>query len=99
MNEIIGGYRRLTEFTTAGSGTSRWCLAVRGNERFFIKQFLTPVFPRNPSSPLGALQLARCVSFEEKKKKLYTAVSCVLGECVVPVVDFFRYKGHYFTAS
>lgn len=92
----IGDYELLTAFDTAGSGTSRWCIARRGKNRFFLKEFLSPVCPRNSGTALGERQLQRCRQFENRKKQLYTALSCVIGGSVVPVVDFVRCEGHYY---
>lgn len=99
MNDVIGGYRLLTPMQTAGSGSARWCMTMRGGERFFLKEFLSPVYPANPHTPIGQKQLERCIRFEQKKQRLYRAASCVLGDVLVPVVDFFRENGHYYAVS
>jgi len=99
MNNIIGGYRRLTAMQTTGSGTARWCLAMQGTKRYFLKEFLSPVYPANPCTQIGQRQLDRCKRFENRKQRLYTAASCVIGDVLVPVVDFFRENGHYYAVS
>ncbi len=99
MNELIGGYKPLTPMVTAGSGSARWCIASRGLERFFLKQFLSPVFPVDESSALGRRQLERCEAFERQKQRLYKAISLVIGDTLVPVLDFFRYERHYYAVS
>ena len=43
MSGLIGGYRPLTPLRTVGSGSARWCIAARGLEKYFLKQFLSPV--------------------------------------------------------
>ena len=99
MPETIEGYRCLTAMQTAGSGSARWCIAARGLERYFLKEFLKPVYPVNPSTPLGKRQTERCRAFENRKQRLYSAASCVIGDVLVPVVDFFRVEGHYYAVS
>lgn len=99
MSELIGGYRPITPLKTAGSGSARWCIATRGLERFFLKQFLSPVFPVDESGALGRKQRERCLTFERRKQRLYTALSCVIGDTLVPVVDFFRFERRYFAVS
>ena len=100
MNEMIGGrYQRVREMQTTGSGSARWCTAVSGGETFFVKQFLSPVYPTQPDTPLGKRQLERCLRFEARKQRLYQTASCVLGDVLVPVVDFFRENGHYYAVS
>jgi len=99
MSDMIGGYRLLTAMQTTGSGSARWCLAMRGLRRFFLKEFLSPVWPVHPDTPIGQKQLERCLRFEERKQRLYAAASCVLGDVLVPVVDFFRENGHYYAVT
>lgn len=99
MSDVIGGYRLITDMQTTGSGSARWCMAMKGLERFFLKEFLAPVYPLNPYSSLGQKQLERCLSFEERKQHLYASASCVLGDLLVPVVDFFRENGHYYAVT
>lgn len=43
--------------------------------------------------------MARCRRFEEKKRRLYSAMSCVIGDTLVPVTDFFRFGLHYYAIS
>ena len=99
MSDVIGGYRLLTAMQTTGSGSARWGMAMRGMERFFLKEFLSPVWPVHPDTPLGQKQLERCLRFEERKQRLYASASCVLGDVLVPVVDFFRENGHYYAVT
>lgn len=99
MSELIGGYRPITPLKTVGSGSARWCFAARGLERYFLKQFLSPVYPANPNSALGRKQCERCERFENRKQRLYAALSLVIGDTLVPVLDFFRFEGHYYAVS
>lgn len=99
MNGRIGEYRPLTPLRTAGSGSARWCIASRGGQQFFVKQFLSPVYPAACDSLLKQKQRERCYLFERRKQRLYSAMSCVIGETLVPVLDFFRYEGRYYAVS
>lgn len=97
----IGDYQCVTTLETTGSGSARWCIATRENERFFLKQFLSPVLPVQSASPtpLQRKQQERCDLFERRKRALYSALRCVLGDCVVPVVDFFTFEGRFYAVS
>jgi len=98
----IGAYECLTPFATAGSGSARWCVALRDERKYFLKQFLAPVRPDAFSTAPPALrrrQRARCDAFERRKKTLFEALGCVLGDCVAPVTDFFVFEGHYYAVS
>ena len=99
MRDTIGGYRCLTPMQTAGSGSAHWCMAMRGLERYFLKEFLAPVYPVNADTVIGRRQMERCLRFEQKKQRLYSAASCVIGNVLVPVIDFFRENGHYYAVS
>ncbi|NLI21277.1 MAG: protein kinase [Clostridiales bacterium] len=98
----IGVYECETPFATAGSGSALWCVARKGGRRFFLKQFLTPVRPAasaSVSQTLRRRQMERCAVFERRKRALYEALLCALGDCAVPVVDFFMFDGRYYAAS
>lgn len=99
MQEWIGEYKRLTPMKTAGSGSARWCIVSRGLERFFLKEFLSPVHPLRLDTPLAKKQQERCEWFAEQKRQLYSAAACVIGETLVPVVDFFCYDRRYYAIS
>lgn len=99
MARSIGGYECLTPMRTAGSGSARWCVASRGLERFFLKEFLSPVYPVRDDTELGCRQRERCERFEKQKQRLYEAVSCVIGDTLVPVIDFFRFERRYYAVS
>lgn len=99
MSEWIGEYKCLTPMRTVGSGSARWCIAARGLERFFLKEFLSPIYPVKLDTEIGLKQAERCERFEGQKQRLYTAISCVIGETLVPVIDFFRCERRYYAVS
>ncbi len=99
MTSRIGEYSPLTPLQTAGSGSARWCIASRGGQRFFLKQFLSPVYPAVADTPIKEKQRERCRQFERRKQRLYSAMSCVIGDTLVPVLDFFRHDGKYYAVS
>jgi len=100
MTNWIGEYEALTEMKTVGSGSARWCIATRYGKHFFVKEFLSPVYPSaNRDSALAKIQRTRCEVFEQQKKRLYAALSCVIGDTLVPVVDFFLHSNRYYAIS
>ena len=99
MSEWIGEYKCLTPMRTVGSGSARWCVASRGLDRFFLKEFLSPVYPAKTGSELSRRQQLRCEQFEDQKQRLYAAISCVIGDTLVPVIDFFRFENRYYAVS
>ncbi len=98
----IGEYESLTPWQTAGSGSARWCVAGREGRRYFLKQFLAPVRPPASEPSSGALhktRFERCEAFERRKGALYEALRCALGDCAIPVTDFFVSEGRYYAVS
>ncbi len=99
MNRI-GEYDPITPLKTVGSGSARWCIACREGHRFFVKEFLSPVYPGpEKTGAMAQKQRERCQRFEEQKRRLYAALSCVIGDTLVPVLDFFRHEGRYYAVS
>ena len=42
---MIGQYRQTSEFTNENAGTAEWCSAERDGKLYFVKKFLSPVYP------------------------------------------------------
>lgn len=98
----IGEYTCATPFVTAGSGNARWCVALKEQKKYFLKQFLAPVQPvQTTEAPTRQVSLRRqrCAAFETRKLNLYEALKRVPSEYVVQVDDFFVYDGHYYATS
>lgn len=98
----IGEYACATPFVTAGSGNARWCVALRDEKQYFLKQFLAPVQPvQTTLAPTRQVSLRRqrCAAFETRKLNLYGALKRVSPEVAVHVEDFFVRDGHYYAAS
>ncbi len=98
MANRIGEYDAITPMQTVGSGSARWCIACREGQRFFLKEFLSPVYP-SKATAIAEKQKVRCEKFEAQKRRLYAALSCVIGDTLVPVIDFFRCEGRYYAVS
>lgn len=93
--ENIGLYIQTTPFTTAGAGTAEWCRAKKNEKQYFIKKFLSPVYP---SEELGLSQekyqkrVEKFHNAEEAKKTMYNALRTnnTSGALVIPeeVISF-----------
>lgn len=99
MTQWIGEYEQITAMKTAGSGSARWCIAQRAGRHYFLKEFLAPVFPDGKEGVLANKQRERCEVFESEKRRMYAALSCVIGDTLVPVLDFFRFGRRYYAIS
>lgn len=102
MATTYGGYEPLTPFTTAGSGSARWCFVCKGGREFLLKEFLSPLNPAPEmvmAPELRRRRFQRSQRFEEQKKRLYSALYAIHNDTLVPVVDFFRSDGKYYAVS
>lgn len=107
IGDVIGKYTVTRDFDNANSGQGQWGFAEWEGEEFFIKKFLSPVFPgeRSPGSEKGKQKRRnQCQEFERKQIALKEALSvCGNGGLVVKTVDFFRHGDehgeHYFKVT
>jgi len=102
--EIINGYRILRDFTTAGGGQSKWTFALRNDKEYFIKQFLSPVYPT--SSAPGSYEIKAekrkvCERFERHHQRIMQVLKgrCKQGGNLVITTDFFRSGSKYYKVT
>lgn len=98
----VNGYRIQGEFTTENAGLSRWAFGEKDGREFFIKEFLTPVFPE-PTADLSPRILERkrkvCLDFYRRKNRFYQALErCRTGNNVI-VREFFLEGTHYYAVT
>ena len=91
----IGLYIQTTPFTTIGAGTAEWCKAEKDGKQYFIKKFLTPVYPSEELGLPREKYQKRVEKFhiaEETKTTMYNALSAnnKFSTLVVPeeVINF-----------
>lgn len=107
IGDVIGDYIVTRDFDSANGGQCEWGFAECGGKEFFIKKFLSPVYPeaKTPGSEKGKQKKRQqCEAFEAKQFALINALSgCGDGGLVVRTVDCFRqgneYGSHYFKVS
>lgn len=95
-------YRLVTELRGQNSGCARWGFAECDGEEYFIKEFISPVYP-DPDSPISdemrdAL-ISGCVDFENKKNCLYSAINASSNGNIIGIKDFFKYRSHYYIVT
>lgn len=99
--DVVGGYRLLRDFTTAGGGLSMWTLAERGGTTYFIKQFLAPKWPVAGGPGTERTKAARrraCERFEKHHGRMMELLRSrsVPGGNLVVAIDFVRIDGIYY---
>lgn len=104
MAEQIKDYYIVKDFTSAGAGTSTWCIAAKNGHQYFMKQFLTPVLvsqeskDKLPAPMVEAMQKA-CVKFVAQKRNLYAVLNGIQTGVLVVPFDLLVYNGHYLAVS
>ena len=87
------------DFDSANGGQCQWGFAQYNGQEYFVKKFLTPVFPaeKAPGSEEGKQKRrAECEKFAKKQLAIQGALSaCGRGGSVIVMVDFFRYGNEY----
>lgn len=100
--EIINGYQLVGELVNDKSGYAKWGFARKDGIDFFIKEFLSPIYPLDGTA-ISAEQIIRkrkiCAEFETEKKAFYDRLNqCFTGN-VVTVADFFRWGSRYYMVT
>ena len=98
----INGYELLGELSTQNAGFGKWGFCEKGGREYFIKEFLTPVYPAD-NIELSAKIIERkrkaCVDFYFEKREFYDVLSrCRTGNNIL-VQDFFRSGSKYYIVT
>ena len=99
MSEVINGYRLTEPLKSDNSGFSKWGFARKGRNEYFLKQFLSPVYPMDKSmfsEEIYFSRMAVCKCFEREKERLYTAINHASKGNLVRIEEFFRSDTHYY---
>lgn len=98
----LHGYRLYGDLKPNNSGYAKWGFAEKNGRSFFIKEFLSPIYPVDESI-LSRDQLEKkreiCKEFEYNKRVFYNELNkCSTGN-VVTVSDFFRFNSKYYMVT
>lgn len=100
--EKINGYELTAPLTSDNSGFGRWGFAHKNGREYFIKEFLSPVYPLNTSLFSGSemeQRVTACNQFVQKKQQLYNALNRCAGGNIVKIADFFRFGPKYYIVT
>ena len=100
LEETINGYILTEPFQNRNAGFSRWTFAKKDGRRFFLKEFLSPVYPLSDSIGQELMEKGRqaCGDYERKSIEIYQAVNSAYDGNLVRVESFFRHGAHYYIA-
>ncbi len=98
---VIRGYQLVTPLSNKDSGNGLWAFAVKDGREYFIKQFLSPVCPREDSgipADIIARKRAEGDKFYQRMMHLYHAVNqSATGNIVTIEAFFFNDTKYYIT--
>lgn len=98
----INNYSFSKPLTCNNSGYSKWGIGTRGGKSYFVKEFLSPVYPLDDSlysKDTKSKKLAFCRDFEKSKTDLYVAIREANDGNLVAVQQFFRVGTKYYIAT
>lgn len=99
---VIRGYKLLGELSAQNAGFCQWGFCERGGREYFIKEFLSPIYPADNSN-LSERILERkrrlCEDFYANKKAFYDVLSCCRTGNNILVQDFFRSGTKYYIVT
>lgn len=104
IDDVINGYRIITEPTNAGGGKCMWAFAERDGQEYFIKRFLDPKRPKASSDPLSRsarIRLRACEEFEQRHRRIMEALrpDQAGGGNLVLAQDFFCEGSTYYKVT
>lgn len=98
----INEFEVIAPLTTDKSGFSKWGKCDRNGIRYFIKEFLSPVYPDNNvglSEEIMKSKINQCNEWFEKQNKLYHAVSDSQTGNIISPVKFFKNANHFYLVT
>ncbi|MBQ6376828.1 MAG: protein kinase [Lachnospiraceae bacterium] len=98
----IGDYYLSEPMTNKGAGFSVWGIGEKDGVRYFLKEYLTPVYPDEAaglSEKTMRRKVERCTRFEQDKYKLFRILDLSSDGNLLRVEEFFRYGTKYYLAA
>ena len=98
----IGDYYLKEPMTNRGAGFSMWGFGEKDGVRYFLKEYLTPVYPddtANLSEKTKKRKIARCTKFEQEKNKLFRILDLSSDGNLLRIEEFFRYGTKYYLVT
>ncbi|MDO5133810.1 MAG: protein kinase [Eubacteriales bacterium] len=98
MGEIIHGFELLKPLENRDAGFSMWTFARRNGKDYFLKKYMTPVYPEEGIMAKTQWEEAvrSCHAYEEKQTRLYDTINRASDGNVVRVDAFFRDLTNYY---
>lgn len=98
----IGEFRLKAPLTTKNSGFSKWGFCWKDGKEYFIKEFLTPVYPDDNVDIAPEIKNRRCKEcndWYEKKKIIYNKICEAANGNIIAPFRFFKDKSHFYIVT
>lgn len=98
----INNYSFEKPLASDNSGFSKWGIGTRGGKAYFVKEFLSPVYPAEDSVFTEKKKQERirlCQNFVEEKTNLYTALREASDGRIITVEQFFRVGAKFYIST
>ncbi len=95
----ICGFTLKQPLTTKNSGFSKWGFCTKNGQKYFIKQFLTPVYPDDNveiSPAIKNRKCKECMEWFEKKNHIYNIICDAQNGNIIAPIRFFKDKSHFY---
>ena len=103
MGDInINNYILNKPLTCDNSGFSKWGIADRAGSKYFIKEFLSPVYPAEDlffSEEKRNDRIRLCMKYVNDRRRIYEALRCASDGHIVVVEQFFRFRAKYYITT
>ncbi len=101
-SNYIKDYKIVKELTNDNSGFAKWGFGKKNRQEFFIKEFLSPIWP-DEDSPLSPAQrqekIKECNEWTARKAQVYNAICAASNGNIVFPRDFFRDGSHFYMVT
>lgn len=102
MREKIGHYILDAPLRADHSGFSRWGFGRYRGREYFVKEFLSPVYPEDQEA-LGAERAGRmkrlCGEYESRQRLIYQQINECSDGNLLRISEFFRYGSKYYITT
>ncbi|MDO4523252.1 MAG: protein kinase [Eubacteriales bacterium] len=99
MLETINGYTLNEPLKTDNSGFSKWGFGTLDGKEYFIKEFLSPVYPIDVEllgQELTTKKRNICKAYVAEQKKIYERINAASDGNLLRIDEFFRYGSKYY---
>lgn len=100
--EMIGEYLLTAPLTTKNSGFSKWGFCTKDGTEYFIKEFLSPVYPDDTVNIAPAIKNRRCKECNEwfaKKQVIYNKICEAANGNIIAPFRFFKHNSHFYIVT